>query len=172
MRARILVALTFLVGLAIAACWKTSSAPERSKARMADWDVPDLVAYLHGRGLPLHLSPTGPGANTRINAYLSTTAKPGAELYWLAKDTRRMQAWAGVVYCELSRSYEDREGVVEEWAECGLRVGPFVFFGDPKLLARIRTALGHENDSGTPAGGVSGRGTSRRGYLGHRSRAL
>jgi hypothetical protein len=151
-RARVLVVLTLLVGLAIVAFWKTPSAPERSAARMAGWDVPDLVASLEGRGVPLHLSPTGPGANTRIHAYLSTTAKPAAELYWLVKDTRTMHPWAGVVYCELSRNYEDREGVVEEWAECGLRAGPFVFFGDPQLLARIRTALGHQNDSGTPAG--------------------
>jgi hypothetical protein len=151
-RAPVLLPLTLLVGLAIVACWKTPSVPQRSASRMAGWDVPDLVAYLQGQGLPLHLSPTGPGANTRSNAYLSTIAKPAAELYWLAKDRRRMDPWAGVIYCEVSRSYADREGVVEEWAECGLRAGPFLFFGDPKLLARIRTALGHQNDSGPPAG--------------------
>jgi hypothetical protein len=152
MRAPVLVALTLLVGLAIVACWKTPSAPEPTEARMAGWDVPDLVAYLQGRGLPLHLSPTGPGANTRINAYLTTTAKPGAELYWLLKDRRAMQCWAGVVYCERPRHYEAREVAVDEWAECGLRAGPFVFFGDPVLLARIRTALGDANDAGTRSG--------------------
>jgi hypothetical protein len=83
---------------------------------------------------------------------LTTTAKPGAELAWLLKDRRAMQRWAGVVYCERPRHYEAREGIVEEWADCGLRAGPFVFFGDPKLLTSIRTALGDANDAGTHSG--------------------
>jgi hypothetical protein len=119
---------------------------------MDGWDVHDLAGYLEGRGVRLHLSPSFAGGDGSTNAYLSTTAKPGAELYWLVKDSRARQRWAGVVYCELSRNYEAREEAMEDWAECGLRVGPFVFFGDPQLLARIRTTLGHENDSGTPAG--------------------
>ena len=85
------------------------------------------------------------GGNASARAYLSTEAKPGAELYWLVKDPRRMQRWAGVVYCERARRYEHREGVVEGWGDCGLRVGPFVFFGDPALLARIRTLLEDAN---------------------------
>jgi hypothetical protein len=152
MRAPVLVALTFLVGLAIVACWKTPSAPGRSEAGMDGWEVPDLVGYLQGRGLPLHLSPTGLMANTRVNAYLTTTAKPGAELYRLVKDRRAKHRWTGVVYCGRSRHYEVLEGVVESWADCGLRAGPFVFFGDPELLARIRTALGDANDAGTHSG--------------------
>jgi hypothetical protein len=27
------------------------------------------------------------------------------------------------------------------WGDCGLSVGPFVFFGDPRLLREIRAAL-------------------------------
>jgi hypothetical protein len=143
------VALTLLVGLAIVTCWKTPSAPERSEAGLDDWEVPDLVGYLQGRGLQLHLSPTGPVANARISAYLTTTAKPGGELFWLAKDRRAMHRWAGAVYCERLRHPEDREECVASWADCGLRAGPFVFFGDPELLARIRTALGDANNAGT-----------------------
>jgi hypothetical protein len=111
---------------------------------MDGWDVHDLAAYLQGQGLRLHLSPSWAGGNARTNAYLSTTAKPGAELYWLAKDSRKMDPWSGVVYCERLRHPEDRKESVDSWAECGLRVGPFVFFGDPALLARIRTTLGAE----------------------------
>jgi hypothetical protein len=81
------------------------------------------------------------GGDARTNAYLSTTEKTGAELYWLVKDRTEMHRWAGVVYCERVQYPEDREGMVKLWADCGLRVGPFVFFGDPELLARIRTAL-------------------------------
>jgi hypothetical protein len=69
-----------------------------------------------------------------------------------------MQRWAGVVYCERVRypadrervvEYEYRDEVVQSWADCGLRAGPFLFFGDPELLARIRTALGAANVSRT-----------------------
>jgi hypothetical protein len=142
------VALAVLVGLAVTAPrWAARSAPERSGVCMDDWDVRDLVGFLEGRGLKLHLSPTWAGGNASTSAYLSTEAKPGAALYWLPKDPKAMQRWSGVVYCERAWRYEAREGVVEAWAENGLRAGPFVFFGDSALLARIRTALKDANDS-------------------------
>jgi hypothetical protein len=151
-RAPVLVALVVLVGLAGAAVyWRARTAAKRSEVCMDGWDVHDLAGYLEGRGLRLHLSPSFDGGDARTNAYLSTTAKPIAELYWLAKNRTAMQRWAGVVYCERLRHPEDREGVLESWADCGLRAGPFVFFGDPTLLARIRTALGDAISSRTAA---------------------
>jgi hypothetical protein len=152
-RAPALVALLVLVGLAGAAVsWRARTVPKRCEVCMDGWDMHDLAGYLEGRGLRLHLSPTGLGANNRGNAYLSTTAKPGAELYWLVKDRRTMDSWAGVVYCERLRHPEDRKESVDSWADCGLRAGPFVFFGDPALLARIRTALGAESSFSTGSG--------------------
>jgi hypothetical protein len=108
---------------------------------MNSWDVHDLAGYLEGRGLRLHLSPSWAGGDARTNAYLTTTAKPIAELYWLFKDKKAMHPWAGVVYCERPPSYDRMAVTVESWGDCGLRAGPFVFFGDPALLARIRTTL-------------------------------
>jgi hypothetical protein len=119
---------------------------------MDDWDVPDLAGYLEGQGLRLHLSPTAAGRNASANAYLTTAVRPGAELYGLVKDTNNMQPWAGVVYCERLRHPENREEILASWADCGLRADPFVFFGDPALLARIRTALGDVTSSGTRSG--------------------
>jgi hypothetical protein len=145
-RASALVALVVLVGLAVAAnYWRARTAAKRTAVCMDGWDVHDLAGYLEGQGLRLQLSPSFAGGDARTSAYLSTTAKPGAELYWLAKNRRTMDPWAGVVYCERLRHPEDREGVLESWADCGLRAGPFVFFGDPALLARIRSALGAES---------------------------
>jgi hypothetical protein len=152
LRAPALVALVILIGLAVAATsWRARSAPKRCEVCMDGWDVHDLAGYLEGQGLRLHLSPSFAGGDARSNAYLSTTAKPIAELYWLAKNSRKMHPWSGVVYCERLRHPEDREGVLESWADCGLRAGPFVFFGDPALLARIRTALGDAISSRTAA---------------------
>jgi hypothetical protein len=148
-----------LIGLAVAAtCWRARTAAKRCEVCMDGWDVHDLAGYLEGQGLRLHLSPSFAHGDARTNAYLSTTAKPGAELYWLIKDTKAMHPWSGVVYCERVRYPEDRERaveyeyrdeVVQSWADCGLRAGPFVFFGDPALLARIRTALGTASSSST-----------------------
>jgi hypothetical protein len=149
-RAPALVALLVLIGLAGAATyWRARPAPKRSEVCMDGWDVHDLAAYLQDQGLRLHISPTSAHRDARTNAYLSTTAKPLAELYWLAKDRRKMDPWAGVVYCERPRRYETVSYAVDSWAECGLRADPFVFFGDPALLARIRTALGAESASST-----------------------
>jgi hypothetical protein len=143
LRTSVLLALAVLAGLAGAAVhWGARTAPQRSKECMDDWDVRDLAGYLEGRGLKLHLSPTSASANVSANAFLTTTEKPATELYGLVKDTNAMQPWAGVVYCERLRDPEDRQLVLECWADCGLRADPFVFFGDPELLARIRTALG------------------------------
>jgi hypothetical protein len=114
-----------------------------------EWDMPDLAAYLESQGLRLHLSPTWAGGNARANAFLTSGAKTGAELYGLLKARKEIHRWAGVVYGERSRAYEEREWAVEAWADCGLRAGPFVFFGDPELLGRIRTALGHADDAST-----------------------
>jgi hypothetical protein len=69
-------------------------------------------------------------------------AKPAAELYWLPKDTKKMDRWAGVVSCQRLRYPENWEENLALWGDCGLRMGHFLFFGDPALLARIRTILG------------------------------
>ncbi len=120
---------------------------------MDHWDMPDLARYLEGRGLPLHLSPTWAGGSPRSNAFLTVESKTRGELYGLLKTRKAIHRWAGVVYGERSRNNEDREGAVALWADCGLRAGPFVFFGDPALLARIRTALSDANGSGPGPGG-------------------
>ena len=46
--------------------------------------------------------------------------------------------WPGIVYCEWENHGESREDALACWGECGLRAGPFVFFGDPEMLAHIR----------------------------------
>jgi hypothetical protein len=145
-----LVALTVLVGLVVVAVYRGAhSAPQPSAVCMDDWDVRDLAGYLEGRGLKLHLYPTWDGGNTSRNAFLATTEKTGAEMYGLVKGTTAMDRWAGVVYCERLRLPEDREEILQLWAGCGLRADPFAFFGDPELLARIRTALGDALSSRT-----------------------
>jgi hypothetical protein len=145
-----LVALAVLVGLPVVAVYRGAhSGPQHSAVCMDDWDVRDLAGYLEGQGLRLHLYPTCAGGNASANAFLTTAERPGAELYGLVKDTRAMDRWAGVVYCERLRLPENREEILQSWGDCGLRADPFVFFGDPDLLARIRIALGDALSSST-----------------------
>jgi hypothetical protein len=142
------MALVVLVGLAVAAIhWG-----KRSEVRLDDWDVRDLVRYLEGQGLRLYISPTGDSGNTRFHAYLTTAANPARDLSYMPRLRQKIHLWADVVYCQRTQRSEVSEETVGAWADCGLRAGPFVFFGDPALLARIRTALGDANDSSTRSG--------------------
>ena len=50
--------------------------------------------------------------------------------------------WRGIVFCErageLSRIPDD---FMHDWGECSMCIGPFVLFGDPDLLQRIRAVI-------------------------------
>jgi hypothetical protein len=37
---------------------------------------------------------------------------------------------------------DKRQVLLDAWADCGWSAGPFVFYGDPELLARVRATLG------------------------------
>jgi hypothetical protein len=107
-----------------------------------DWDVPRLVAHLNAEGLRLRLVPTQQDGVVAQRAFLTTTSKDWAELNCLSRIPECIDRWQGCLYCERSTtrtgSWDDQ---VQEWGDCCLVVGPFLFFGDRDLLERIRAAL-------------------------------
>ncbi len=105
------------------------------------WTVADLLRHLEGRGLHLHAAGTRENGPVATNAFLSLERRPWADLGGLVKDPSRFRGWSGIVYCEYGAREGAREGALAGWGEWGLRAGPFVFFGDPNLLAQIRDAL-------------------------------
>jgi hypothetical protein len=106
---------------------------------MDGWDIEDLVAHLHRNGLEFRAVPTAEEGPLNLGAYLTTTEKPWERLNCLHASPEFIADWEGTVYCTLT----SKGGITPlgPWGDYGLRVGPFLFFGDPELLARIRAAL-------------------------------
>jgi hypothetical protein len=111
---------------------------QAADTRLDDWEVPELVEHLRKEGLELRVVPTHKGGPTRYNAYLTTTDKEWQELNLMVKVPEVVGQWRGTLYVERSHSGGTR---VEFWGDCCLVAGPFVFFGDRDLLARVRVAL-------------------------------
>jgi hypothetical protein len=120
-------------------------AAPRTPPELQDWDINDLAEHLRGAGLPLREVATAEDGDARNSAYLTTTASTWDELARLARVPERRAGWEGTVYCERNTRESDRKLCRHLWGECYLCAGPFLFFGDPELLGRIRAVLG-----GTP----------------------
>jgi hypothetical protein len=101
-----------------------------------------MIQYLEERGLGLRAVPTDRNGKTwRRNAFLTRTDQGWDQLSALSKSVGKIDRWRGTVYCERMQQPEEREILSRLWGDCGLIAGPFVFFGDPDLLAEIREAL-------------------------------
>jgi hypothetical protein len=101
----------------------------------------ELAALLRQSEPPLYVVPMtdlGPEAGF----YLCERPRPREELQWLWRAAEHGERWRGVVFCERGVHLgEIEESEWQRWGEYGLRLGPFVLFGDPALLRRIRQAL-------------------------------
>jgi hypothetical protein len=106
-----------------------------------DWDVPELVHYLNRAGLRLHVVSTALDDVVQNTAFLTTSEKSWYEVNVLVKHESRLDSWQGVLYCERVDSDVMRRQLAEQWGDHGWSAGPFLFFGDPELLARVRAVL-------------------------------
>jgi hypothetical protein len=113
--------------------------PPEEGPRLDDWDVPRLVDHLSKQGLELRVVSTQDGGTPRHNAYLTKTDKKWGELNLMLKVPEQAERWRGTLYVERSHNTDIRAAY---WGDCCLVAGPFVFFGDRDLLARVRGALG------------------------------
>jgi hypothetical protein len=103
-----------------------------------DWDIPELVDHLNRAGLQVRLRSTLPNGAIGSQAFLTTTDKDWEELGYLVKDSSRIQAWRGIVYCKCVRK---NDMVFPLWGDPCLVIGPFHFFGDAEFLERIAAIL-------------------------------
>jgi hypothetical protein len=101
----------------------------------------ELVDLLRHADPPLYVVPMtdyGPEAGF----YLCERPRPREQLQWLRRAAEHSDRWRGIVFCEMNRSLgEIEENEWQRWGEHAMRIGPFVFFGDPALLGRIRQAI-------------------------------
>jgi hypothetical protein len=134
--------LTVLAGLIVVASSQPRGPAPSPKGAIGDWSVADMIRNLQSKGLPLQAVSTLREGSIGDNAFLLTGAKTWEELNLLPKDSRAMPRWSGVVYCK--RVNRPDMVPLALCGDCALEVGPFDFFGDPDLLARIRAALPDE----------------------------
>jgi hypothetical protein len=90
---------------------------------------------------PLYVVPmTDYGPETGF--YLCEQPRSREQLQLLRRAAEQGERWRGIVFCEMNGSLgEIEENEWQRWGDYGLRLGPFVLFGDPALLGRIRQAL-------------------------------
>ena len=106
-------------------------------------ETPAELAGLLRRHRPaLHVIP----ANTvgpENGIYVCDHPRPREEVTGLLRRRDWADRWGGVVLCERvgpGREVPERE--LADWDGHGLRVGPLLFFGDPRLLAEIAPLVG------------------------------
>jgi hypothetical protein len=101
----------------------------------------ELAERLRRSDQPLHVVPMS-DHSPEDGVYFCDRPRPREQLQWLRRSPEDAPRWRGVVYCERAgKSFQVPEDQLESWGEHGLRVGPFVCFGDPALLERIRDAI-------------------------------
>ena len=105
--------------------------------------VPALLDRLQASGLRLHPVPVDNlNRDLRNGVYLCDAPREWEQVAGLPADPRYAARWRGVVLVQAPRpALAVPDELLRSWAECGHRDGPFVFFGDPALLARLKAAL-------------------------------
>jgi hypothetical protein len=101
----------------------------------------ELTERLHRAGLSLDMVPLT-DISPEEGLFLCERPQPREQLQKLVRAAEHGERWRGVVFCEFNRRLgEIDEAELARWGEHGMQLGPFVFFGDPALLRRIRQAL-------------------------------
>jgi hypothetical protein len=101
-------------------------------ARLSQGTPPLHVVMLHQR------VPEGP-------MYVCIEPRSPESLQELLCYPSRVKAgqWRGIVFCQQKgeQCWILDDFIHDNWGEYGTRIGPFVFFGDPELLQRIRKEI-------------------------------
>jgi hypothetical protein len=114
-----------------------------------DWEVDDLVNYLRARGLEFRAVPVMEERPLSTGVYLTTTNKPPEQLRSLWIVPEHIGNWEGTVFCcRLAQDSLVGYSNLSQFGGDGERQGPFFFFGDPALRARIDAALRDRPGSG------------------------
>jgi hypothetical protein len=100
--------------------------------------VEGLARLLRRAGLALHLTCPYPHKGT---AFLTEGARPAEVLRLLPSDPSQAARWRGVVRVEVGSQLGLDEELIRQRGAWYWRWGPFHFFGDPELLAKVRAAL-------------------------------
>ena len=104
----------------------------------------ELADLLRQSDPPLYVVPMT-DHDPEAGFYLCELPRPRERLQLLRRLPEQGERWRGVVFCEKAVHLGDiEESEWQRWGAYGLRLGPFVFFGDPALLGRIVQAIPEE----------------------------
>jgi hypothetical protein len=98
----------------------------------------ELAEVLSQDAPELRVVPSANDGSLETGMYLSNDSRSWEQLISVLRSYRHADKWEGLVYCERYRaniSTPERE--IQMWGEHTMRIGPFLFFGDPHLLRRI-----------------------------------
>ncbi len=128
---------------ALLVVWLGSSRVEPASRGVptVDWDIRRLAAFLNERGLELRVVATRRDSSPEASAFLTTTDKEWKDLNLLIKGSGQKNKWRGTLYCEHDGVSGNWFDLPQQWGDCCLAAGPFLFYGDPELLARVRVSL-------------------------------
>lgn len=92
----------------------------------------------------LHVVPQFPD-RPECPIWVCTRPQTREQVWGLVRATELAEQWQGIVFCERMGpawvvDAED-EFIRENWGKYGMRIGPFVLFGDPELLQRLRDVI-------------------------------
>ena len=118
------------------------AAPQPAPLLLDDWDIPQLAAYLNRAGVEVDVLPTQKNGVARSNGFLMVVKKEWSYVNGLTKDASHIHKWRGIVYCGRQPPFILAD-LACQWHNHCLRVGPFIFYGDAELLARIGATLKH-----------------------------
>ncbi len=127
--------------IVLGAAWAWDSWPTEPVNDLSDWQLRRLVEHLRARGLPIRAVSTSQNGPLCDTAYLTLTDQDWLELNHLFRGVKQIGDWRGVLYCERISRPATRAQQARLWGDCCLVVGPFLFYGDRDLRARVRKAL-------------------------------
>lgn len=114
-----------------------------------DWDISQLTAYLQKTGVEVRMVPTAKDGPLDQSVFLTYTNQDWSYFNGLIKDAKHIHKWRGTVHC-LRETSNVAANLAQQWGDQGLLIGPFVFYGDTELLARIHAALNRRASSVPP----------------------
>jgi hypothetical protein len=98
----------------------------------------ELAEVLSQDAPELRVVPSAKDGSLETGMYLCNDSRSWEQLISVLRSYRHADKWQGLVYCERDRAnISTPESEIQMWGEHTMRIGPFLFFGDPHLLRRI-----------------------------------